>query len=199
VAGLRARRGAAVVGAAAAREGVFAAAGTLASRAPGGAATLLVVLLLLDAVVTAVLNLDTAVVFMTPVLLHAARHRGVPDGPFLYGAVFMANSASILLPGSNLTNLIVLQHEHVTGSTFAARLAPLVGGRGHDHDRVRPRRVPARPIRARRRRAGSRRLPPARRCRGHRCAARPSILRYTLLGVVLVPLSLGLSLLAVRF
>jgi len=113
-----------LVGAAAAREGVFAAAGTLASRAPGGAAVLLVALLLLDAVVTAVLNLDTAVVFLTPVLLHAARRRGVPDGPFLYGAVFMANSASILLPGSNLTNLIVLQHEHVTGSTFAARLAP---------------------------------------------------------------------------
>jgi arsenical pump membrane protein len=36
----------------------------------------------------------------------------------------MANSASILLPGSNLTNLIVLRHEHVTGSTFAVRLAP---------------------------------------------------------------------------
>ena len=36
----------------------------------------------------------------------------------------MANAASLLLPGSNLTNLIVLAHEHVTGSTFAARLAP---------------------------------------------------------------------------
>jgi arsenical pump membrane protein len=113
-----------LIGAAAAREGIFAAAGALASRAPGGALVLVVALLLLDAAVTAVLNLDTAVVFLTPVLLHAARHRGVPDGPFLYGAVFMANSASILLPGSNLTNLIVLRHEHVTGSTFAARLAP---------------------------------------------------------------------------
>jgi arsenical pump membrane protein len=113
-----------LIGAVAAREGVFAAAGTLAARAPGGAIPLLVVLLLLDAVVTALLNLDTAVVFMTPVLLQAARRRGIPDTPFLYGAVFMANSASILLPGSNLTNLIVLRHEHVTGSTFAARLAP---------------------------------------------------------------------------
>jgi arsenical pump membrane protein len=113
-----------LVGAAAAAEGVFAEAGTLAARAPGGPAVLLVVLLLVQAVVTAVLNLDTAVVFMTPVLLQAARRRGVPDGPFLYGAVFMANSASILLPGSNLTNLIVLHHEHITGSTFAARLAP---------------------------------------------------------------------------
>jgi arsenical pump membrane protein len=113
-----------LIGATAAREGVFAKAGTLASRAPGGTVVLLVVLLSIEAVVTAVLNLDTAVVFMTPVLLNAARRRGVPDGPFLYGAVFMANAASILLPGSNLTNLIVLRHEHVTGSTFAARLAP---------------------------------------------------------------------------
>jgi len=71
-----------------------------------------------------VLNLDTAVVFLTPVLLHAARGRGVPEEPFLYGAVFMANSASLLLPGANLTNLIVLANEHVSGSTFAARFAP---------------------------------------------------------------------------
>jgi arsenical pump membrane protein len=113
-----------LIGAVAAREGVFAAAGSLAARVPGGTIPLLVVLLLVEAVVTAVLNLDTAVVFMTPVLLQAARRRGIPDAPFLYGAVFMANSASLLLPGSNLTNLIVLRHEHVTGSTFAARLAP---------------------------------------------------------------------------
>ncbi len=86
--------------------------------------SLLTGLLLAEAAVTAVLNLDTAVVFMTPVLLQAARHRGLADGPFLYGAVFMANSASLLLPGSNLTNLIVLANEHVSGTTFAARLAP---------------------------------------------------------------------------
>jgi len=113
-----------LVGATAAREGLFANAGTLAARAPGGGTTLLASLLLLTAVVTAVLNLDTAVVFLTPVLLHAARHRGLGEAPFLYGAVFMANAASLLLPGSNLTNLIVLAHDHVSGSTFAGRLWP---------------------------------------------------------------------------
>jgi arsenical pump membrane protein len=114
-----------LVGATAAREGLFAAAGASVARAPGGAFALLAGLLLLEAVVTAVLNLDTAVVFMTPVLLHAARARGLREDPFLYGAVFMANSASLLLPGSNLTNLIVLAHEHdVAGTTFASRLAP---------------------------------------------------------------------------
>jgi arsenical pump membrane protein len=113
-----------LVGATAAREGVFAGAGAFAARAPGGALVLLASLLLLEAAVTAVLNLDTAVVFMTPVLLHAARSRGLSDAPFLYGAVFMANSASLLLPGSNLTNLIVIAHEPVSGSAFAARLWP---------------------------------------------------------------------------
>jgi arsenical pump membrane protein len=85
---------------------------------------LLAALLLLEAAVTAVLNLDTAVVFLTPVLLQAARRRGIDEAPFLYGAIFMANAASLLLPGSNLTNLIVLADEHVSGSKLAARVAP---------------------------------------------------------------------------
>jgi arsenical pump membrane protein len=113
-----------LVGAAAAREGVFAGAGALAARPRSGAVTLLAALLLAEAAVTAVLNLDTAVVFMTPVLLQAARRRGVPEAPFLYGAVFVANSASLLLPGSNLTNMIVLAHDPAPGATFAARLWP---------------------------------------------------------------------------
>ena len=116
-----------LIGAVAAREGVFAEAGALVARAPGGPFVLLAGLLLVEALVTAVLNLDTAVVFLTPVLLHAARARGLAEAAFLYGAVFMANSASLLLPGANLTNLIVLAHEHVSGTTFATRLAPAWG------------------------------------------------------------------------
>lgn len=111
-----------LIGAAAADEGLFAGVGAFVARAPGGGRALLAGLLLAEAVVTAVLNLDTAVVFMTPVLLHAARARGLREDGFLYGAVFMANSASLLLPGSNLTNLIVLADRHVSGSQFAARL-----------------------------------------------------------------------------
>ena len=112
-----------LIGAAAARENLFAAAGAAVARMRGGAFVLLAGLLVVEAVITAVLNLDTAVVFMTPVLVHAARHRGLPEDAFLYGAVFMANAASLLLLGSNLTNLIVLAHEHASGVTFAERLA----------------------------------------------------------------------------
>jgi arsenical pump membrane protein len=74
------------------------------------------------ATVTAVLNLDTAVVFLTPVLVHAARQRGLDERPFLYGSVFMANSASLLLPGSNLTNLLVLRSDPQSGAAFAAQM-----------------------------------------------------------------------------
>jgi arsenical pump membrane protein len=69
-----------VIGALAARGGLFERAGALAARLPGGGFALLVALLLLDALVTAVLTLDTAVVFLTPVLLHAARRRVLDEG-----------------------------------------------------------------------------------------------------------------------
>ena len=36
----------------------------------------------------------------------------------------MSNAASLFLPGSNLTNLIVLHGEHVSGATFLARSGP---------------------------------------------------------------------------
>jgi arsenical pump membrane protein len=75
-------------------------------------------------VVTALLNLDTAVVFLTPILLGAARGADVDEEPFLYGVVLMANASSLLLPGANLTNLLVLSGEPVGGATFALRILP---------------------------------------------------------------------------
>jgi arsenical pump membrane protein len=81
-----------------------------------------VLALCLVAVVTAILNLDTAVFFLTPVLLHLARARGSNESPYLYGAVFMSNASSLFLPGSNLTNLIVLHNEHSSGALFLSRM-----------------------------------------------------------------------------
>jgi arsenical pump membrane protein len=114
-----------LVGLAAHAGGLFVQAGALLERVPGSTLVLLLASMLLVAVVTAILNLDTAVVFLTPVLIHAARKRGVDEEPFLFSAVFMANASSLYLPGSNLTNLLVLAREPVAGGTFAARmLAP---------------------------------------------------------------------------
>ena len=110
-----------LVGVVAEQDGLFAAAGAALARFPGGPRILYLVALALVAAVTAVLNLDTAVFFLTPVLLHLARARGIHEAPFLYGAVFMANAASLYLPGSNLTNLIVLHGERISGAAFFAR------------------------------------------------------------------------------
>jgi arsenical pump membrane protein len=113
-----------LVGVVAEADGLFGAAGSLLARAPVGARGVFVIALLFVAIVTAVLNLDTSVFFLTPVLLHLARSRGLDEAPFLYGAVFMSNAASLFLPGSNLTNLIVLHGEHISGATFFARMWP---------------------------------------------------------------------------
>jgi arsenical pump membrane protein len=108
-----------LIGAVVHADGLFEAIGVRIGRIGGGPITLLIGLLTLEAIVVAVLNLDTAAVFVTPILLHAARERGCDERPFLYGALFMANGASLLLPGSNLTNLIVLAHEPLTGADVA--------------------------------------------------------------------------------
>jgi arsenical pump membrane protein len=113
-----------LIGTVAAADGIFEAIGARLARAPLRPHGLLVALLGLVAVVTAVLNLDTAVLFLTPVLVHAARGRGLDERPFLYGAVFMSNSASLLLPGSNLTNLLVLRHDLASGEGFALAMLP---------------------------------------------------------------------------
>lgn len=108
-----------LLGLVAGEDGLFDAAGALVARVGGGGPGLLLAASAFVAVVTAVLNLDTAVVFGTPVLLVAARQRGTAEEPFLYLSVLLANNASLLLPGSNLTNLIVLGHEKVSGASFA--------------------------------------------------------------------------------
>jgi len=113
-----------LVGLVAERDGLFRTAGHhIARRAPNGVA-LFAGASVLVALVTSVLNLDTSVVFLTPVVVHAARSRGHDEGPLLYGCLLLSNAGSLLLPGSNLTNLIVAGHHHVSGASFFGRMAP---------------------------------------------------------------------------
>src|SRR5438477_12596448 len=113
-----------LIGGVTGEEGSFEAVGACLATARIGPRGLLVALLGLVAFVTVVLNLDTAVVFLTPVLVHSARRRGLDERPFLYGSVFMANTASLLLPGSNLTNLLVLRGDPQSGAAFALSMLP---------------------------------------------------------------------------
>ncbi len=109
------------------RQGLFAAVGAVLARLTSGRMTLFVGSAAIVAVVTALLNLDTAVVFLTPILVYTARRHGTDEAPFLYLAVMMANGTSLLLAGSNLTNLIVIDHLHQSGGAFAARMLPAWG------------------------------------------------------------------------
>ncbi|MGI8430395.1 MAG: SLC13 family permease [Solirubrobacteraceae bacterium] len=111
-----------LIGIVAHADGLFDRAGRMLERLPGPPAVLFAGSVLVVVLVTAVLNLDTAVVFLTPVLVLAARRRKVDERPFLYAAVYMANAASLYLPGSNLTNLLVLAHNPASGGMFAADL-----------------------------------------------------------------------------
>jgi arsenical pump membrane protein len=112
-----------LVGLVAEEDRLFAAGGdALARLAPNGV-VLYAGTALLVVTVSSVLNLDTSVTFLTPVLVYAARRRGEGEAPLLYGCLLLSNAGSLLLPGSNLTNLIVLGHLHLSGGTFLAQMA----------------------------------------------------------------------------
>jgi len=91
----------------AAQAGVFAA---LVERlAQWGLAKrwiLWIFVLALAAVSTIFLSLDTTAVLVTPVVVLLAIHVGMPPMPFALATIWLANTASLLLPVSNLTNLL---------------------------------------------------------------------------------------------
>ena len=58
---------------------------------------------------TIVLSLDTCAVLLTPVVLSMARQLDIPPKLFAFTTVWLAGTASLLLPVSNLTNLLA-QH-----------------------------------------------------------------------------------------
>jgi arsenical pump membrane protein len=70
-----------------------------------------------------VLSLDTTVVLLTPVVLATARRAGVLPRPHLYASVHLANSASLLMPVSNLTNLLALAVLPISFVRFTALMA----------------------------------------------------------------------------
>lgn len=107
-----------------AAEGLFDAIGEVARRGsrsdPG---RLLLIVVVVAALTTTILSLDTTVVLLTPVVVATVRRAGVAAAPFLLVTVHLANSASLLLPVSNLTNLLALQRTGLDFGTFAARMA----------------------------------------------------------------------------
>jgi arsenical pump membrane protein len=105
-------------------EGLFAAAGAAVARAcRGSAIRLLAGVFVAASVTTAVLSLDATVVLLTPVVFATAARLGARSRPHVYACTHLANSASLLLPVSNLTNLLAFAASGVTFVHFAALMA----------------------------------------------------------------------------
>lgn len=104
-----------------AAEGLFEAAGALMARlGRGGPQRLLVAVFVVASLVTAVLSLDATVVLLTPVVFATGAAAGVRPKPLVYACTHLANSASLLLPVSNLTNLLALRSTGLSFASFAA-------------------------------------------------------------------------------
>ncbi|MFB7268885.1 SLC13 family permease [Streptomyces sp. NPDC056244] len=105
-------------------EGLFTAAGELVARVCGSRPRrLLGGVFAVAAVTTAVLSLDATVVLLTPVVFATAARVGARPLPHVYACTHLANSASLLLPVSNLTNLLAFTASGLTFTRFAALMA----------------------------------------------------------------------------
>ncbi|MCS5717463.1 SLC13 family permease [Herbiconiux sp. CPCC 205763] len=110
--------------------GVFTAlAERLAGWGRGRIWLLWLFVIALAVVCTAFLSLDTTAVLVTPVVVVLALHIGVSPIPFALAAVWLANTASLFLPVSNLTNLLAAESFGGSAAGFiAAAWAPAVVG-----------------------------------------------------------------------
>ncbi|MET9492755.1 SLC13 family permease [Nocardia sp. NPDC006630] len=103
--------------------GVFDIAAVWCARLARGSTLLLFGLTAVLATVTTIcMSLDTTAVLLTPVVLALTRRLGLAPLPFAFLVVWLANTASLLLPVSNLTNLLALQHANTSTRAFAAHM-----------------------------------------------------------------------------
>ncbi|MFE6064387.1 SLC13 family permease [Streptomyces sp. NPDC056431] len=105
-------------------EGLFQACGAwMARTAAGRPRRLLTHVFLAASVITAALSLDATVVLLTPVVFATAARIGARPKPHVYACTHLSNTASLLLPVSNLTNLLAFTASGLTFTRFAALMA----------------------------------------------------------------------------
>jgi len=98
------------------REGLFDALGTLmARRSQDSPRRLLALVFIVASSITAAISLDSTIVLLTPVVFATVTRLRMSPTPHVYACAHLANSASLLLPISNLTNLLAF---HASGLTF---------------------------------------------------------------------------------
>jgi arsenical pump membrane protein len=104
--------------------GVFAYAGAMAATwSRGSPRRLLTAVFVIASVITAALSLDATIVLLTPVVLATAAAMAVHPSPPVYACTHLANSASLLLPVSNLTNLLAFASSGLSFAAFAGLMA----------------------------------------------------------------------------
>ncbi|MGH3933841.1 MAG: SLC13 family permease [Pseudonocardiaceae bacterium] len=99
------------------------AASRLARWAAGNYLALFGLCVIFASATTIFLNLDTTAVLLTPVMLATAAKANMPGMPLAMLTVWLANTASLLLPVSNLTNLLAYDRVNLTPTEFAIRMA----------------------------------------------------------------------------
>lgn len=109
-----------VVAELAAEAGVFRAiAHRLAVLARGRVIVLWLLVVVLATAATVFLSLDTTAVLLTPVVVALAAHARFSPIPFALTTVWLANTGSLLLPVSNLTNLLAAERLELHPGAFA--------------------------------------------------------------------------------
>src|SRR3954447_15803157 len=104
--------------------GLFDALGaTMAVGSRGRSRRLLAMVFAVAAGTTAVLSFDATVVLLTPVVFATAARLRASPRPHVYACSHVANSASLLLPVSNLTNLLAFQATGLSFLRFGALMA----------------------------------------------------------------------------
>ncbi|HWD73633.1 MAG TPA: SLC13 family permease [Solirubrobacteraceae bacterium] len=102
------------------RAAVFDALGALMAIGAGGRPRrLLAMVFLVAAGTTAVLSLDATIVLLTPIVFATAARLRASPRPHVYACSHLANTASLLLPVSNLTNLLAFSASGVSFTRFA--------------------------------------------------------------------------------
>ncbi|WP_371953422.1 SLC13 family permease [Actinomadura monticuli] len=103
--------------------GVFdAIAQRMARAGRGNYAALFLLCVAFASLTTIFLNLDTTAVLLTPVMLALAARARIATLPLAMTTVWLANTASLLLPVSNLTNLLAAERVALETRAFAARM-----------------------------------------------------------------------------
>jgi arsenical pump membrane protein len=106
------------------RAGMFEALGAgMALGSRGRPVRLLAMVFLAAAGTTAVLSLDATVVLLTPIVFVTAARLRTNARPHVYACTHLANSASLLLPVSNLTNLLAFKASGLSFARFGGLMA----------------------------------------------------------------------------